>query len=335
MPTALRSAPQSLSAGWRLAQGLGLLVTGALIVGLFSAPEPALGVLWNVLIPILPATFLLTPLIWRALCPLATLNMLPNGLLPARSMPAGLQKTLGVVGIALLLLLVPARRFMFNEEGAILGIVILAVGAVALGLGAVYPQKAGFCNTLCPVLPVEKLYGQHPLVAMKDSRCASCVRCVPKGCLDLVPHKSLQQAIGPARTSTRWIATPYGAFAGAFPGFVLGYFLTANGPVTSAPSVYLDVFGAAAASYGVVAALNGVFRIHPGRMLTGLAAAAAGIYYAFAAPATAAYLGLPPIAGEFLRLAAWALVGAWAWRAWRPTTPPSRPVLSRNTPDLA
>ena len=188
MPIALRTTSQSLSAGWRLAQGLGLLVTGALIVGLFSAPESALGLLWNVLIPILPATFLLSPLIWRALCPLATLNLLPNGLFAARTMPAALQKTLGTAGIALLLILVPARRFLFNEEGAILGIVILAVGALALGLGAIYPQKAGFCNTLCPVLPVEKLYGQHPLVAMKDTRCASCVRCVPKGCLDLAPQ---------------------------------------------------------------------------------------------------------------------------------------------------
>lgn len=317
----MRSTSQSLSAGWRVAQGLGLLVTGALIVGLFSAPESALELLWNVLIPTLPATFLLSPLIWRALCPLATLNMLPNGLLTARSMPAGLQKTLAVAGITLLLLLVPARRFLFNEEGEILGIMILVVGALALGLGAIYPQKAGFCNTLCPVLPVEKLYGQHPLVAMKDTRCASCVRCVPKGCLDLVPRKALQQAIGPARTSTRWIATPYGAFAGAFPGFVLGYFLTENGPITSAPSVYLEVFGAAAASFGVVAVLNGIFRITPARMLTGLAAAAAGIYYVFAAPATAAYLGLPPLAGEFLRLILLGLVGVWAWRAWR------RPVL--------
>ncbi len=48
-------------------------------------------------------------------------------------------------------------------------------------------------------------------------------------------------------------------------------------------------------SFIVVAAVNGIFRIAPTRMLTGLAAAAAGIYYVYAAPTTAAYLGLPQI----------------------------------------
>ncbi|MEZ4700252.1 MAG: hypothetical protein R2834_07985 [Rhodothermales bacterium] len=315
MNIALRTSTQSLSAGWRLAQGLGLVVTGMLVVGLFTSPALALGILWNVLIPILPATFLLSPLIWRALCPLATLNMLPNGLAASRVMPAHLQRMLGATGIVLLLVLVPARRFLFNEHGDALGIVILVVGLVALLLGAFYQQKAGFCNTFCPVLPVEKLYGQHPLIAMKDTRCASCVRCVPKGCLDVAPRKALQQAIGAHGRATRWIASPYGVFAGAFPGFVLGYFLTENGPIGAAPAVYFDVLGAAAASYVVTAAIYGMFKVSASRMLTGLAAAAAGIYYWYAAPATAAFLSLPVEAGVGLRVALLGLVAYWTWRA--------------------
>jgi hypothetical protein len=284
-----------------------------------------LGLLWNVIIPILPATFLLSPLLWRAVCPLATLNMWPGGRTGKSPMTGKMQQRLGIVGLLLLALLVPARRFLFNEDGLALAIVIVAVAGVAIGVGALYRNRAGFCNSLCPVLPVEKLYGQHPLVAMKDSRCASCVRCIPKGCLDVSPRKAIQQSIDARPPGTRWIASPYGVFAGAFPGFVLGYFSTENGPLSTAGGVYLEVFAYAAAGYLGVAALCGMFRLGIDATLTVLAALAVGTYYWFAAPASAAYLGLSPTAGILLRGLALMLVAYWSWRAFVRWPAGSRP----------
>ena len=46
-----------------------------------------------------------------------------------------------------------------------------AAGLAAWMLGRRGERKAGFCNALCPILPVERLYGQAPLVAAGNPRC--------------------------------------------------------------------------------------------------------------------------------------------------------------------
>ena len=56
-------------------------------------------------------------------------------------------------------MLVPARRFLCNEHGIALAVVVISVAVAALAFGAVFDFKAGFCNAICPGLPVEKLYG--------------------------------------------------------------------------------------------------------------------------------------------------------------------------------
>ena len=63
---------------WATAQFLGLVTTVLFIIGFFVRPHTALNTLWNAAIPLLPATFLINPILWRNSCPLATLNMLPN-----------------------------------------------------------------------------------------------------------------------------------------------------------------------------------------------------------------------------------------------------------------
>lgn len=46
---------------WRTVQVVGVAATVVLIAGLIVQPGIALGVLWNILIPILPASFLVAP----------------------------------------------------------------------------------------------------------------------------------------------------------------------------------------------------------------------------------------------------------------------------------
>lgn len=308
---------------WRTAQALGLVVTVVLIVGFFVQPELALRVLWNVLIPILPATFLITPALWRGLCPLATLNTITNGLVERRPLPARMLPSVGVVGMVLLVVLVPARRFLFNEHGITLAVIVMAVAVAALTLGAVFDLKAGFCNAVCPVLPVEKLYGQHPFVKLPNPHCAPCTLCTPKGCLDLVPTKSALQAIGPAHRSATWLKTSYGVFAASFPGFVVGYFMTTDSALAAAPSIYLTVALWAGGSYLAVAGIVWLLRARAGVVLPVLAAAAAGLYYWFVAPTVAATLGVAEAGPWIIRSAALALVAVWLWRAMRRLRRPS------------
>ncbi len=297
---------------WKLAEWVGLLATPVLLVGLFQWPEPTLQILWNVVIPLVPASLLLTPLMWRNTCPLSTLNLHGNKISDAPWPPSWFVAAAPVIGIALFATLVPARRFLFNQNGTALGITILAVGVLAVLLGALSKVRSGFCNAICPVLPVERLYGQRPILKVGHTRC--CTVCSAT-CIDPSPRQAPLVALGESFDSSRWLATPFGAFAAAFPGFVFGYFQTADGPLSSAVSVYATVFLGAAASYAIIAVITGLVRVPATRVLPVLAALAAGTYYWFAAPQLTATLGLGAGAGQTARILFTLFVFGWWVRA--------------------
>ncbi len=313
---------------WGVARWAGLVVTGFLLAGLVWSPELSLDVLWNILIPLVPASLLISPAIWRNVCPLATLNILSNrssgNIFSDRSSGRRLGLTLlpgaELIGIALLLVLVPARRFLFNEDGLALAITVATVALLALVLGAVFQFKAGFCNAICPVLPVERLYGQHPLLQLSDSRCVPCQRCTMRGCLDLGPAQSIPAVVGRSWGSSRWLLSPYGAFAAAFPGFVVGYSTLNDGPLAMAGDVYMNVALWMAVSYLGVVLVTVVLRASAGLMINLLAAVAFGLYYWFAAEAITNAFDIAGIPTLMIRVTAGLLVLYWLARA-VPRTP--------------
>jgi hypothetical protein len=221
--------------------------------------------------------------------------------------------------------MVPARRFLFNTDAAVLAVTVVAISGLALALGAVFDEKAGFCNAICPVLPVERLYGQRPLIDLGNPGCPTCTHCTQTGCIDLAPEKSIAQTLGPTRRSSAWTRTSFGAFAAAFPGFVVGYYTTQDGPLSSAGAVYLTVFGWALASWVITAAVVRVGGLSAARITPILAGLAVGLYYWFAAPLLAAGLSLEAAAWP-LRLSFLTLVAVWLWQASRPV--PRRSALS-------
>ena len=79
---------------WAVAQIGALVATALLVIGLLYAPKIALSVLWTIVIPMVPGSLLLTPHLWRNVCPLATCNMLANGLL-GRRVPSNERKQIG------------------------------------------------------------------------------------------------------------------------------------------------------------------------------------------------------------------------------------------------
>lgn len=301
------------SAGlWGVAQVMGVVLTLVLLVALWMYPEPTLNLLWNAVIPVLPAAFLVSPAIWRNTCPLATLNMMGGG---RRTLKSEHMPWAGSVGIVLLLLMVPARRFAFNTDGHILAATIVAVAVIAVVAGVFYSAKAGFCNSICPVLPVERLYGQVPLVGVGNPRCGSCVGCAPSGCIDLVPLAAVSQTLGKHAQSWRWILTPWGAFAASFPGFMIGYFALEDGPLSQALTVYQTVAGWMVISYVVTVAIVMTRLIPTAWMTRLLGATALTLYYWLGAPALATAWNLPGAFTLGVRGAAVALVALWMLRA--------------------
>ena len=298
---------------WRAAQAVGVVLTPVLIGALWVWPKPTLTLLWDMVIPLLPAVFLVNPLIWRNVCPLATLNDLSGRRSRARATSLRVVRAGWVLGVALLFVLVPARRFLFNTNGPALAVTIVAVGALALASGLVFARRAGFCTSICPVLPVEKLYGQAPLLPMAGARCQECTLCTPVGCTDLAGSKTLPQTIGPHRRDTGWIRTGFGVFAAAFPGFVYGYFTAVNGELATAGVVYLRVLGFAAVSYGLVALLTDLLRVGAALAMPVLGAVALGMYYWFAAVTLTTAYHAPAATVFVVRAVMAALLAWWLW----------------------
>ncbi len=298
---------------WLVAQWLGVGLTGLLLAGLIAAPELTLRILWNGVIPILPATFLVSPQLWRNVCPLATLTMLPPERPTSRRITEGTVRVATIIGLLLLVVLVPARRTIFNTDGPFLATTIAAVAVLALVAGAAYKRKAGFCNAICPVLPVERLYGQRPLLKVANVRCLPCIQCTDRGCLDRSHLDSLRTVLGPWRNTDRWMFSPFGVFASAFPGFIIAYFLGHDGdPVAS---TYLQVLEGMVISVVAVVLLARVFRMGAPAGVTLLGAISAGCYYWFVAPGIAAAWSLPGVTSWLLRTAALALIAWWLARA--------------------
>jgi len=277
-------------------------------------------------VPLLPAVFLVNPLLWRNVCPLATLNALTGERVGMRKLGLARVQTAWGLGILLLAVLVPARRFLFNTSGPALALTIVAVALLALGTGLVFARRAGFCNALCPVLPVEKLYGQAPLVPMSNARCTDCSLCTPVGCIDLASTKVLPQTVGPARRDAGWVSTPFGIFAASFPGFIAGYFTLGNGALDTAASVYGHVATYAIVSYLLVAAAAYLLRASAKALFPVLGGSAFILYYWYSAPPLAEAYGAPRLGPLVIRVAAAVLLMSWWARIMRRRRPVRRPA---------
>jgi hypothetical protein len=300
---------------WAAGRRLGMLATLLLLAALVATPRPALVVLWSVLVPLLPASFFVSPALWRGVCPLSTLNAWGNRFGPSEPLDPRTASRLAVGGIALFCLLVPARHLLFNTDGTALAAVIAGTGALAVLLGARHASRSAFCNALCPVLPIERLYGQAPLVDVRRGRCDTCTVCTPRGCIDLAERKSLRQVVGADRGASEWLDTPLGIFAAALPGFIIGYGLTPDLPVAEAPRVYAATIGGAIASGISVRTLAALRALPSSYALPVLAALSGALYYWFAAPVISASLALPDAATTVIRLTGIGLPAYWLVRS--------------------
>jgi hypothetical protein len=65
-------------AAWHALRVLSVAAAVGLAVLLVVRPEQGLFLLWQLVIPIVPAVFLVAPGLWRNACPLAALNQLPR-----------------------------------------------------------------------------------------------------------------------------------------------------------------------------------------------------------------------------------------------------------------
>ncbi len=289
---------------WHLGRVVSLASLAALIGLLLTSPETGLRAVWGLAVPLLPAVWLIAPGLWRNVCPFATMNQLPRlfGFTRGLTLTPAWRDAAYVIGLLLFLFLASARQVLFNESAdATAGLLLGLLSAAFLG-GVVFKGKSGWCSTFCPLLPVQRLYGQTPWAVLPNAWCKPCVGCA-KSCYDFNPTVAQLADLyddDPRYSGYRKF------FAALLPGFVLG-FLTM--PAELSPGLRLvRLFVFAASSLGLFLTLQTFARRSAFRLVALFAATAITLFYAFGLPVV--FMNLKALFG--LATPDWVL---WALRA--------------------
>ena len=140
--------------------------------------------------------------------------------------------------------------------------------------------KSGWCSSVCPLLPVQRIYGQTPFALVGNSHCQPCVGCT-KNCYDFNPRVAYLADLNDEDSS--WSAGRK-FFVALFPGLVLGFFEVSNVPSVSVASMYRQLALYVGVSIAVFFLLDAFAPVTPHKLTTLYGAAALNIFYWFAFP---------------------------------------------------
>jgi hypothetical protein len=215
--------------------------------------------------------------------------------------------------------IIPLRHVVFNESAVALAVLLIGVMIAAVLGGVFVAGKAGWCTTFCPMLPIERLYGQQPVATLPHAHCTVCSGCV-SSCIDLLPGQSMPVQKSRGKASYTTSALEY--FAISFPGFVVGYFMAADG--MSIIAVYSHVIVWSLVSAVVITIIRRLLKLRRQVLFKLCAAAASGFYYWLAIPAiadaTSHTFHLKMRHGwsvESVRIIMVVLIAGWLYRALR------------------
>ena len=268
-------------------------MVGVLLVALLLFwPEIGLHILWNILIPLAPALIVVAPGLWRNICPMATLSLLPHriGISRQGSLTRRMAAYLGMASFVALFLIVPLRHLSLDTNGPLSALMLVSAGVIAFVMGVAFKWRSGWCTTLCPIHPVERLYGIAPAMSFKNARCTHCERCT-------TPCPDSTRSMTPAITGPSPLAAFTGqVMIGSFAGFVWGWSQLPDysGNISSAHYLhtYLWPFCGALATLSVYAILYRWFattREERNTLLQVFATAAVFTYYWYRIPALAGF----------------------------------------------
>lgn len=234
-PLAAESSPALLF--WKILQTVFWFIGIGLLIIMIFIPSLGVTLFWNILIPIAPALLVVGAGIWRNICPLATTAMIPDrlGISKKIKLSANQQQTLQLLGLTGLLLIIPLRHVLFNTSGQATALIIISLSVIAFSAGLIFESKSAWCSGLCPIHPVEKLYGSGVAFSMPNVQCSSCVKCsvpCPDSTKNLTPF-ALKS------TNSRLFEN---LLVGAFPGYIWGWFQVPDYPATFALQNYFSVY---------------------------------------------------------------------------------------------
>jgi hypothetical protein len=246
--TAPRHAPAAQVEWWVGPLGWAALVVFIalpILTVLFEAY--AGGVVWTLVIASLPVFIVLVGYHrWRRICPLAFVAQLPARLQRPGTRKAGpwLETNYYYVAFAVFFASLWLRLIATNGDGYAISAFIGLLALMALLVGVFYTGKT-WCNYLCPISFIEKIYTEpHGLRETPNSQCTPCTAC-KKACPDINEENGYWKEM--ASHPKRWV---YYAFPGLVFGFYLYFYLQAgtwhyyfSGAWTREPGLVWTAFG--------------------------------------------------------------------------------------------
>ena len=266
---------------WHALRALSVISALGMAYLLWSNSALGLHLFWGLAVPILPLVFFVAPGVWRNICPLAATNQIPRLLGVSRALT---NKTLSQglafpVGMFAFFVLVSARKVLFNNSGEATALLIVGALLAALIGGLLFKGKSGWCSSICPLLPVQRLYGQTPFVKVANTHCQPCVGCA-KNCYDFNPGTAYLADQYDARRGYRSFRR---FFAGVFPGFVLAFYLVPSPPEITIVAMVLQMLLYMAVSLALFNLIDTFIQTMVNAVPVVFAVAAINLYYWFSA----------------------------------------------------
>jgi hypothetical protein len=271
---------------WRIVQIAVWVLGAAILTCLLFFPSIGVILFWNILIPIAPFLFVVAVGVWRNVCPLATTNLLPRklGVSKQKKLTNKQVGLFNLIAVIALYIIVPLRHAIFNNNGFATGIMIIIMAIIGVSLGFVYEWKSAWCSGLCPVHPVEKLYGSNVFVSLPNANCDHCQNCVVP-CPDSTPNMTPVSA-----TKTIYHRISGWLVVAGLPGFIWGWFHVPDSSRITSLMEVLNVYALPVLGMLISAAvyfvLHRLFGPSKDKTLTRVfAAAGVSFYYIFRIPA--------------------------------------------------
>jgi len=223
---------------WRIVQAAVWAVGATILFCLLFFPSVGLLLFWNILIPVAPALLVVAIGVWRNVCPLATTILLPRhlGLSKKKKLSTAQLGKLNLIGVIALYSIVPLRHAIFNNDGTATAALIISMAIIGISLGFIYEWKSAWCSGLCPIHPVEKLYGQNTLTSLPNAHCGECMKCVTP-CPDSTPNITPKSS-----TKTIWHELSGLLIIGGLPGFIWGWFHVPDETHIMTVAAFLNVY---------------------------------------------------------------------------------------------
>ena len=280
---------------WRIIQTAVWLVGATILTCLLFFPSVGVILFWNILIPVAPALFVVAVGVWRNVCPLATTNLLPRqlGLSKRIKLTATQLGKLNLIAVIALFTIVPLRHAVFNNNGVATGIMIIIMAAIGVTMGFFYEWKSAWCSGLCPIHPVEKLYGGNVLLSLPNANCDQCMNCVIP-CPDSTPNISPKIS---AKTVYHKISGLL--IIGGLPGFIWGWFHVPDEHQITSVATFFSVYeiplmGLAVTLVAYRILSNLLDKKYERRLISIFAALGVSCYYWYRIPALIGFGELTP-----------------------------------------